>query len=150
MKTIIGVLILVALVIGGFFIIKNKGGNQVVAPTTTAGDTGSAPTTGTDITGGTSTDTTSGTGTDTTTSGGDTVTSYIMADIVTHKDGTSCWITINGGVYDVTSWINQHPGGPEAILSLCGKDGSSAFDNQHGGQMRPEQELAGFKIGVLK
>lgn len=141
MKTTIGVLIFVTLVIGGFFIIKNKAGNQVIAPTTTSGDTGSAPTTGTDTTSGTSTDTTGG---------GDTVTSYSMADVATHKDGTSCWTTINGGVYDVTSWINQHPGGPEAILSLCGKDGSSAFTNQHEGQMRPEQELAGFKIGVLK
>ena len=150
MKTIIGVLILVALVIGGFFIIKNETGNQVIAPTTTAGDTGSAPTTSTDTTGGTSTDTTSGTGIDTTTSGGDTVTSYSMTNVATHKDGTSCWTVINGGVYDVTSWINQHPGGPDAILSLCGKDGSSTFTNQHEGQMRPEQELAGFKIGVLK
>ncbi len=141
MKTIIGVLIFVVLVIGGFFLIKNKAGNQVVAPTTTAGDTGSAPTTGTD--------TTSSTGADTT-GGGNTVTSYSMADVATHKDGTSCWTTINGGVYDVTSWINQHPGGPGAILSLCGKDGSSAFTDQHGGQMQPEQELASFKIGVLK
>ncbi len=141
MKTIIGVFIFVALVIGGFFIIKNKAGNQVIAPTTTAGDTGSAPTTSTDTTSGTSTDTTGG---------GDTVTSYSMADVATHKDGTSCWTVINGGVYDVTSWINQHPGGPDAILSLCGKDGSSTFTNQHEGQMRPEQELAGFKIGVLK
>lgn len=143
MKTIIGVLILAVIVIGGFFIVKNKAGNKVIAPTTTAGDTGSAPTTGTDTT------TTSGTSSDTT-GGGDAMTSYSMADVATHKDGTSCWTTVNGGVYDVTSWINQHPGGSEAILSLCGKDGSGAFTDQHGGQMQPEQELASFKIGVLK
>ena len=141
MKTIMGVLIFAVLLIGGFFIIKNKAGNQFIAPTNTGDDIGSAPTTGTDTTSGTSTDTTGG---------GDTVTSYSLADVATHKDGTSCWTTINGGVYDVTSWINQHPGGQEAILSLCGKDGSSTFTDQHGGQMRPEQELAGFKIGVLK
>ena len=141
MKTIMGVLIFAVLLIGGFFIIKNKAGNQFIAPTNTDDDIGSAPTTGTDTTSGTSTDTTGG---------GDTVTSYSLADVATHKDGTSCWTTINGGVYDVTSWINQHPGGQEAILSLCGKDGSSTFTDQHGGQMRQEQELAGFKIGVLK
>lgn len=139
MKTIIGVLILAVVVVGGFFIIKNKGNNEG-ANITTAGDTASAPTTGTDTTGGTSTDTT----------GGGTEASYTMADVATHKDGTSCWTAINGGVYDVTSWINQHPGGPGAILSLCGKDGSSAFNGQHGGQPQPEEELAGFKIGVLK
>jgi hypothetical protein len=36
-----------------------------------------------------------------------------------------------------------------AILSLCGKDGTVAFNAQHGGQGRPETELASFKIGTL-
>ena len=66
-----------------------------------------------------------------------------------HKDATSCWTAINGKVYDVTSWINQHPGGRDAILSLCGTDGSAAFNGQHGGQARPAQELATFNIGIL-
>lgn len=75
---------------------------------------------------------------------------YTMANVAHHNSGSSCWTAINGGVYDVTSWINQHPGGPGAILSLCGTDGSTAFNGQHGGQRRPEQELASFKIGILK
>lgn len=74
---------------------------------------------------------------------------YTLSEIATHKDATSCWTTINGNVYDVTSWINQHPGGSAAILSLCGIDGSMAFNNQHGGQRRPANELAGFLIGTL-
>ena len=75
--------------------------------------------------------------------------SYSLNDVSTHKDASSCWTAINGNVYDVTSWIDQHPGGRQAILSICGKDGSSAFDNQHGGQRRPESELANFIIGTL-
>ena len=74
---------------------------------------------------------------------------YTLADVAIHNSGASCWSAINGGAYDLTSWINQHPGGPQAILSICGKDGSSAFSAQHGGQSRPANELAGFKIGVL-
>lgn len=74
---------------------------------------------------------------------------YTLAQVKTHNSGSSCWTTINGGVYDVTDWINQHPGGPEAILSLCGTDGSAAFNDQHGGQRRPASELASFKIGTL-
>lgn len=74
---------------------------------------------------------------------------YTLAEVAQHKDATSCWTTINGGVYDLTQWINQHPGGPEAILSICGIDGSSAFNEQHAGQARPEQELASLKIGTL-
>ncbi len=75
--------------------------------------------------------------------------SYSMTEVATHNSATSCWTTINGGVYDVTAWIGQHPGGKEAILGLCGKDGSAAFDGQHGGQKRPAKELAGFQIGSL-
>lgn len=74
---------------------------------------------------------------------------YTLAQVTVHNSASSCYTAINGSVYDVTSWINQHPGGPEAILSLCGKDGSAAFNNQHGGQARPADELATFKIGTL-
>jgi len=74
---------------------------------------------------------------------------YTMAQVAQHKDATSCWAAINGGVYDLTDWINQHPGGPEAILSLCGTDGSAAFNAQHGGQRDPARELAKLKIGIL-
>jgi cytochrome b involved in lipid metabolism len=75
--------------------------------------------------------------------------SYTISEVANHNSQSSCWTAINGSVYNVTSWINKHPGGKNAILGLCGKDGSSAFDNQHGGQRRPEQELATFKIGTL-
>ncbi len=77
------------------------------------------------------------------------VKTYTLAEVATHKDASSCWTTINGNVYDVTSWISQHPGGQQAILGLCGIDGSDAFNGQHGGQARPASELASFKIGIL-
>lgn len=74
---------------------------------------------------------------------------FTFAQVRTHNSASSCYTTIHGSVYDVTSWIDQHPGGAQAILSLCGTDGSAAFDAQHGGQRRPEAELASFKIGTL-
>lgn len=83
------------------------------------------------------------------TAGSTTAKTYTLAQVAQHKDASSCWAAINGGVYDLTNWINQHPGGPEHILAICGTDGSSAFNAQHGGQARPEQELATFKIGTL-
>ena len=74
---------------------------------------------------------------------------YSMVEVAKHSSASSCWAAINGKVYDLTSWINQHPGGPGPILSLCGTDGSVAFNGQHGGQRRPEQELTSFYIGNL-
>jgi cytochrome b involved in lipid metabolism len=74
---------------------------------------------------------------------------YTLIEVSKHKDGSSCWSVVNGKVYDLTAWINQHPGGPSRILSICGIDGSSAFNIQHEGQSRPANELAGFYIGDL-
>lgn len=68
-------------------------------------------------------------------------------EVAGHNSRTSCWSTINGKVYDLTSWIPEHPGGEEAILELCGNDGSAKFNGQHGGAVRQATILAGFKIG---
>jgi cytochrome b involved in lipid metabolism len=75
--------------------------------------------------------------------------SFTLAEVATHGNISSCWSAINGNIYDLTAWINQHPGGPEHILSMCGTDGSSAFNAQHAGQARPASELTNFYIGTL-
>ncbi|MFZ2621068.1 MAG: cytochrome b5-like heme/steroid binding domain-containing protein [Minisyncoccia bacterium] len=76
-------------------------------------------------------------------------TTFTLAQVATHNSSASCYSVVNGGVYDLTAWIGQHPGGSSAIKSMCGVDASDAFNGQHGGQARPASELTGFKIGVL-
>ena len=78
-----------------------------------------------------------------------TATTYTMAQVATANSAAKCWTVISGKVYNLTSWIAQHPGGEGAILSICGKDGTAAFNNQHGGQGKPEQILSTFLIGTL-
>ncbi len=73
--------------------------------------------------------------------------SYTSSDLQKHSRPTSCWSVINGSVYDLTRWINAHPGGKSAITSICGRDGSSAFNGEHAGKSDPLRELAKFKIG---
>lgn len=75
---------------------------------------------------------------------------YTPADVALHGSSSSCWTSIGGTVYDVTEWISKHPGGEAAIRSLCGVDGTEAFNGQHGGQRRPASELEAFSIGTLK
>lgn len=74
---------------------------------------------------------------------------FTMAQVAIHNSAASCYAVVRGTVYDLTAWIGSHPGGKQAILGLCGKDGTAAFEGQHGGQRRPENELKGFEIGVL-
>jgi cytochrome b involved in lipid metabolism len=80
-------------------------------------------------------------------SAADTV--YTMADVQKHATAADCWSAINGSVYNLTDWVNQHPGGSNAIIRLCGTDGSRSFNSTHGTSSRPAAALAGFKIGVL-
>lgn len=72
-----------------------------------------------------------------------------VEDVTAHSSRESCWTTINGGVYDLTSWIPKHPGGEQGILQLCGADGSAKFNKQHGGGKQQAMVLGGFKIGVI-
>lgn len=72
-----------------------------------------------------------------------------MAEVALHASATSCYSVVNGSVYDLTSWIPNHPGGERAIKGICGKDGSDGFNGKHGGKPQPESTLASFKIGTL-
>lgn len=76
-------------------------------------------------------------------------TAYTLADVQAHSSPADCWTAIDGTVYDVTSWISEHPGGAERIEQLCGIDGSAAFDDEHGSQREPNQELERLAIGTL-
>lgn len=78
-----------------------------------------------------------------------TAAGYTMSTVAKHHNASSCWTAINGNVYDLTNWINQHPGGKAPILSLCGTDGSAAFNGKHGTQARPASELKNFLLGAL-
>lgn len=56
------------------------------------------------------------------------------AVVAVHATAQSCWLIIDGKVYDVTSYLSQHPGNAETILPYCGKDGSAAFATKDKGQ----------------
>lgn len=75
---------------------------------------------------------------------------YSLANVTTHASRSDCWVAVNGNVYDLTTWIAQHPGGPAAIVKICGTDGSATFNKQHGGQAQANAALAQFKIGALQ
>ena len=38
-----------------------------------------------------------------------------------HDRRSSCWVIISGQVYDVTQYVEQHPGGVNSILRYAGK-----------------------------
>lgn len=74
---------------------------------------------------------------------------YALTDISSHNNTDSCYSAISGSVYDLTMFVNIHPGGKSAILSICGKDGTDAFMNQHRGGSKFMKILTRYKIGNL-
>jgi cytochrome b involved in lipid metabolism len=74
---------------------------------------------------------------------------YSMEDVKKRSTSSACWTVIDGNVYDLTKWIPAHRGGPQSIIFLCGKDGTSAFKVQHEGASTPMSALANYFIGPL-
>ena len=74
---------------------------------------------------------------------------FTPAEIAEHDDTDSCWAAVNGRVYDLTGWIEEHPGGPARIEQLCGTDATADFSAQHAGQQRPAEQLSEFEIGTV-
>ena len=79
----------------------------------------------------------------------ESVNGYTLAQVSERNSAAECWVVIDGGVYDLTQWIRSHPGGSGAILNLCGKDGTSSFTSQHGGQARPSSTLDSYYLAPL-
>ena len=78
-----------------------------------------------------------------------TQTGYTMAKVKENNSAASCWSVINGNVYNLTQWINSHPGGPSVIRGLCGVDGTASFNGRHRGQGSPTATLASYLLGPL-
>ena len=54
--------------------------------------------------------------------------SYQTSEVAKHDDSKSCWIIIDDHVFDVTSYLNDHPGGRHILLGCAGKDATEEFN----------------------
>lgn len=50
-----------------------------------------------------------------------------------HNTKDDCWVIIHGNAYDVTDFLQEHPGGAAIIVKYAGKDATKAFDPIHPG-----------------
>lgn len=47
---------------------------------------------------------------------------FTLAEVESHNNAKSCYVTIGSKVYDITSFVDDHPGGGDLILEYAGKD----------------------------
>nr|AAT84459.1 cytochrome b5 isoform Cb5-B [Vernicia fordii] len=54
---------------------------------------------------------------------------FTLAQVSQHNNPKDCWLIIGGKVYDVTKFLDDHPGGDEVLLSATGKDATDDFED---------------------
>ncbi|XP_071065212.1 cytochrome b5 type B isoform X4 [Dasypus novemcinctus] len=57
------------------------------------------------------------------------VTYYRLEEVAKHNSSKELWLVIHGRVYDVSSFLNEHPGGEEVLLEQAGVDASESFED---------------------
>ncbi|KAE8603034.1 hypothetical protein XENTR_v10014202 [Xenopus tropicalis] len=52
-------------------------------------------------------------------------------ELAQHNKKEDCWICIRGMVYNITPYMEYHPGGEEELMKAAGRDGTDLFDQVH-------------------
>ncbi|KAK4111733.1 putative cytochrome b5 reductase [Canariomyces notabilis] len=74
---------------------------------------------------------------------------YTAGEVAAHNNASNLWVIIHGEVFDVTSYLNDHPGGADLLLEVAGGDGSEPFDSAAHSEDAFDI-MQGFRVGRLK
>jgi cytochrome b involved in lipid metabolism len=72
---------------------------------------------------------------------------FTREEVAAHNKRDDCWIIWQSGVYNVASYVAEHPGGASSILLNAGEDVTDELAAIH--SPTAKKMLAKFKIGVL-
>ncbi|KAL4745426.1 hypothetical protein BDW72DRAFT_58750 [Aspergillus terricola var. indicus] len=74
---------------------------------------------------------------------------YTKDDLLIHNKDGDLWLAIDGTVYDLTKFSEEHPGGKKILLGVAGTDASKKYRKYHGDNIlqRYAQE---YRIGTLR
>ncbi|KAE8382165.1 FAD binding domain-containing protein [Aspergillus bertholletiae] len=76
-------------------------------------------------------------------------TEYTMEEIAKHNKKDDLWIVVKGVVLDVTNWLDEHPGGANALFNFMGRDATEEFAMLHDDEVIPKY-AAQIVIGRVK
>jgi len=70
----------------------------------------------------------------------------------TNNSASNCWVSFEKKVYNVTGYLNRHPGGRRELLNVCGKEIDNLSNQHPGGSFGSSQIqaiLQDFYVGNL-
>ncbi|KAM4094805.1 hypothetical protein ACB094_06G222300 [Castanea mollissima] len=53
---------------------------------------------------------------------------YTFEEVAKHNNKKTCWIIVSGKVYDITPFLEDHPGGDEVLISSTERDATDGFE----------------------
>ncbi|PBP18809.1 FAD/NAD(P)-binding protein [Diplocarpon rosae] len=56
---------------------------------------------------------------------------FTMEEVAKHNTKEDLWVVVKGVVMDVSDWLDEHPGGPQAIMNFMGRDATEEFEMLH-------------------
>ncbi|MBN3270811.1 CYB5 protein, partial [Polyodon spathula] len=77
-----------------------------------------------------------------------TVKYYTLEEINRHSSSKDVWIIIHDKVYDITSFLEEHPGGEEVLLEQAATDATENFEDV-GHSTDAREMLKQYFIGEL-
>lgn len=74
---------------------------------------------------------------------------FTPEEVAKHNLEGDCWVIVKNVVLDLTSFLSDHPGGKDSIMSFAGRDATDSFDMLHEDNVIPRY-AAGCVLGRLK
>lgn len=70
------------------------------------------------------------------------------SELKKHASRLDCWTSLNGKVFNITPYIDFHPGGVDEIMKCAGGDGTALFNKYHS-WVNPDRMLESCMVGIL-
>ncbi|XP_068664709.1 cytochrome B5-like [Aristolochia californica] len=74
---------------------------------------------------------------------------FSASEVSLHTSKNDCWLIIGGKVYDVTNFLEDHPGGDDVLVEASGKgDATEAFE-EVGHSSTAISMMTSYLIGIV-
>ncbi|KAJ6094251.1 hypothetical protein N7467_003096 [Penicillium canescens] len=74
---------------------------------------------------------------------------YTLKDVAAHNTKGDTWMVIHGQVFDLTEYLQDHPGGAEVLVEVAGTDATADYEDV-GHSEDAREIMQPFLVGTLK